>query len=84
MEDESEETKQNLSQFSPATFAKSPKLAMIYEEIDVDVDRKKVTTDLEKTIHGFSTFGLVRNTMLREMYDKDRELLDKNVSYRDL
>ena len=61
--------------------SKSPRMPMIYEEIDVDEHEKEASDDLfEKSMQGFSNVKIVRNAMMRQMYEKKRELLDKNYA----
>ena len=56
-------------------------MPMIYEEIDVDEYEKEASDDLfEKSLQGFSNVKIVRNAMMRQMYEKKRELLDKNYA----
>jgi hypothetical protein len=53
--------------------SKSPRMPMIYEEIDVDEHEKEASDDLfEKSMQGFSNVKIVRNAMMRQMYEKKR------------
>ena len=57
--------------------SKSPRMPMIYEEIEVNNDSDDF---FEKSMQGFSNVKIVRNVMMRDMYKKKREVLDQNYA----
>ena len=59
--------------------SQSPRMPVIYEAIEVN--EHEASNDLfGKSMQGFSNVKIVRNVMMRQMYEKKRKVLDQNYA----